>query len=382
MRNSSEIRLQRVVAYTCAILFALFSFTYIAFYQAPLLEMLYNHVATGKLEYNSIVVAGIVTAFLTVLAVWMNRFARFQREWTAIAYLPSSLILAFITDIDRSLFTGGYSLWGWCFVFIAGITVYLFLSFVLHRMLFEKIKNLAMSTNRILWRNFILMVLLFSLIGTLSSSEENIKREALVASHYKNGNIEKALRVGCNSLDASCELTALRAYIMAKEGILGERLFEYPMPYGVKALLPDKVQSSPLVPDSVYALIGSISCDDEDIVSFFENAARADSSSSAAREYALSALLLEKRLPEFKELLYEIDDSFEIDNLPKHYREALFLYSEMDSAYMPDFSDDSLSVAFDSLKNIESMYSDLVIRGNMVRKSFGRTYWWYFLYGY
>ena len=73
MRNSSEIRLQRVVAYTCATLFALFSFTFIAFYQAPLLEMMYNHVATGKLEYNNVVVAGVITAFLTLLAVWLCR---------------------------------------------------------------------------------------------------------------------------------------------------------------------------------------------------------------------------------------------------------------------------------------------------------------------
>ena len=52
-----------MVAYTCATLFSLFSFVYIACYQAPLLEMLYNHVATGKLEYNSAVVAAQIVNF-------------------------------------------------------------------------------------------------------------------------------------------------------------------------------------------------------------------------------------------------------------------------------------------------------------------------------
>lgn len=382
MRNSSEIRLQRVVAYTCATLFALFSFTFIAFYQAPLLEMMYNHVATGKLEYNNVVVAGVITAFLTLLAVWLNRFARFQREWTAMAYLPSSLMLAFITDIDRSLFTGDYSVWGWVFIFVAGTVVYLFLSFVLHRMLFEKIKNLAMSKNKILWRNFILMVLLFSLIGTLSSSEENIKREAFVASHYKNGEIAEALLIGYNSLDASPQLTALRAYVMAKEGVLGEKLFEYPQHYAAKALLPGKKQNSPLVPDSVFALIGAEPGNNEDVVGFLKGLAYADSASSVAKEYYLSALLLEKRLLEFKESLYGLNDSVDVGKLPKHYREALVLYSGIDSAYVPEFTDDSVILAFDSLRNTELEHDDFVVRSNMVRKSYGRTYWWYYLYGY
>ena len=381
MRNNSEKRLQRVVAYTCATLFALFSFTFIAFYQAPLLEMLYDHVATGKLEYNNMIVAAVITLFLTLLSLWLNSFARFQREWTAMAYLPSSLILAFITDINRSVFTGEASLMGWVCIFIIGIVIYVFLSFVLHRMLFEKIKNLAMSTNKTLWRNFILMVLLFSFIGTVSSSEENIKREALVASLYKKGDVTEALKVGYNSCDASPQLVALRAYIMAKDGILGDRLFEYPQPYGAKALLPGKQQDSPLVPDSVFALIGATP-GDGDAVTFLKNTAFADSANSAAKEYYLSALLLDKRLLDFKESLYELYNTVDIDTLPKHYREALVLYSVIDSTYLFHPSDNSIIAEFDSLKNIEQNNDDFVVRGNMVRKSFGRTYWWYYLYGY
>jgi hypothetical protein len=382
MRNNNERRLQRVVAYTCATLFSLFSFVYIACYQAPLLEMLYNHVATGKLEYNSAVVAAVITAFLTVLAVWLNRFARFQREWTAVAYLPSSLILAFVTDIDRFLFTGDSSIWGWVGLFILGILVYLFLSFVLHRMLFEKIKNLAMSTNKMLWRNLILLVLLFSLVGTISNGEENIKREALIASYYKKGEVENALNVGYNSLDASPQLTALRAYVMAKEGLLGEKLFEYPLTYGVKALLPGKVQDSPLVPDSVYTMLGAIPGENDDVITFLKGVANTDSASSAAKEYYLSALLLDKRLLEFKESLYLLNDTLDVDELPKHYREALVLYSGIDTTYVPDFTDKSIIASLDSLRDLELQHDDFLVRGNMVRQAYGRTYWWYFLYGY
>jgi hypothetical protein len=50
MKNKEEIRLQRVVMALCAILFAVFSFLFVAEYQSSLLELLYDKVATGKLS--------------------------------------------------------------------------------------------------------------------------------------------------------------------------------------------------------------------------------------------------------------------------------------------------------------------------------------------
>ena len=101
-----EKKLQRSVNLLCACVFAIYSFTFIAIYQSPLLEALYDKVATGKLNYNGYVVAATATTILLLLSWWMNKLARFQREWTAMAYLPASLLLAFITDIDRTIYTG------------------------------------------------------------------------------------------------------------------------------------------------------------------------------------------------------------------------------------------------------------------------------------
>ncbi|MBQ5616152.1 MAG: hypothetical protein IIU90_00175, partial [Bacteroidaceae bacterium] len=108
MKNKEEIRLQRVVMALCAILFAVFSFLFVAEYQSSLLELLYDKVATGKLEYNGYVAGGVISLALTLLALWINKYTGFKREWTAFAFMPSALILSFITDIDRSLYVGGY----------------------------------------------------------------------------------------------------------------------------------------------------------------------------------------------------------------------------------------------------------------------------------
>ena len=381
MRNKEEKRLQRVVALFCATLFALFSFLFVAVYQSPLLEALYDHVATGKLDYNGYLVAAVISPLLTLLALWLNRIAKFQREWTAMAYMPSALLLAFITDIDRSLYVGGWSSTSWIVIFSVAMFVYAALAFVLQRVLFEKIKNLAMSTNRMIWRNLILFVIMFCLAGTLSNGEENFKREALVASRYKGGNAEGALAVGYKSLDASRELTAMRAYILAKENSLGERLFEYPQLYGAEGLLPFAQQTSPLSPDSVATLLGDTIKENENTLGYLRRLAYADTLALAARDYYLSALLLEKEVIEFEAELTRMCGSYRADSLPKHYREALLLLKEFSSEYRLNLEDSVLNSKFRSLREVESKYDDALMRNNYVRKAFGRTYWWYFLYG-
>lgn len=381
MRNKEEKRLQRVVALFCATLFALFSFLFVAVYQSPLLEALYDHVATGKLDYNGYLVAAVISPLLTLLALWLNRIAKFQREWTAMAYMPSALLLAFITDIDRSLYVGGWSSTSWIVIFSVAMFVYAALAFVLQRVLFEKIKNLAMSTNRMIWRNLILFVIMFCLAGTLSNGEENFKREALVASRYKGGDAEGALAVGYKSLDASRELTAMRAYILAKENSLGERLFEYPQLYGAEGLLPFAQQTSPLSPDSVATLLGDTIKENENTLGYLRRLAYADTLALAARDYYLSALLLEKEVIEFEAELTRMCGSYRADSLPKHYREALLLLKEFSSEYQLNLEDSVLNSKFRSLREVESKYDDALMRNNYVRKAFGRTYWWYFLYG-
>ncbi len=381
MRGNEEKRLQRVVTPLCATLFALFAFFFVAKYQSPLIEALYNQVATGKLAYNGYFVGVVVSVALTVLALWLNRYARFQREWTALAYLPSTLILAFITDIDRTIYVGGHSYMGWVVVFAVGILVYALLSFVLQRILFEKIKNIAMGGGRMAWRNLIIFLLLFCLAGTLSNGEENFKREALAASRYADGDVEGALEVGYLSLDASRQLTAMRSYILGANNLVGERLFEYPQYYGANGLLPSVAMDSPLVPDSVYSLLGTRPAEGEGALAFLKRAASVDSASTAATDYYLSALLLERNLLEFKDELSRLYGNYSPDSLPKHYREALLLCSEFADDFEFESNDTLLRKQFAEMRELEQRYSDALVRNNYVRRSFGRTYWWYYLYG-
>lgn len=381
MRNKDEIRLQRVVMALCAILFATFSFLFIAKYQSPLLELMYEKVSTGKLQYNGYVLGACVTIMLTLLALWLNRFAGFKREWTAFSFIPSILILSFITDIGRSLYTGEYNYSKWIVAFSVGLFAYTSISFVIRRVLFAKIKNIAMSANRIIWRNLILFVILFTIVGFLSNGDENFKRESLIASYYKKGDTDNALKVGYSSKVSSKTLTTQRAYILAKEGLLGDKLFEYPQYYGVAGLIPDTIQTSPLVPDSVFVLLGLAPTPGEDAKEFIRRAMDVDSATNVVKDYYLSALLLDKQIVEFVDAVELFYPEVEKSGLPKHYQEALILYESIDgSPLYPDKTE--LHDFFDRFKAVEAQHDDLFVRSNYVRREFGRTYWWYFLYGF
>lgn len=380
MRNKEEIRLQRVVVALSATLFALFSFLFVAKYQSPLLELFYTRVATGKLEYNAYVAGASISIFLTLFALWLNRYTGFKREWTALSYIPSALLLAFITDIDRSLYTGEYNYSKWIIISLIGVFTYASFSYVLRRVLFAKIKNVAMSANRIVWRNLEIFVVLFSLVGFLSNGEENFKREALVESYYNKGDIKKALEVGYLSNTVSQTLVAQRAYILAKEGLMGEKLFEYPQPYASDALFPESVQVSPLVPDSVFSLIGINNVPGEKITVTLKRAVDSGLYTPAARDYYLSVMLIDRRLVEFVGAVAKLYPDVKVSELPKHYQEALVLYSNIDNPVL-DSDCNGMQELFNAFKTLEIQYDDPFVRANYMRRRFGRTYWWYYLYG-
>ena len=91
--------------------------------------------------------------------------------------------------------------------------------------------------------------------------------------------------------------------------------------------------------------------------------------------------MLEKEVIEFEAELARMCGSYRVDSLSKHYREALLLLKEFSSEYHLNLEDSVLNSKFRSLREVESKYDDALMRNNYVRKAFGRTYWWYFLYG-
>ena len=380
MKSAREIRLFRMVRIVCAVVFVIFAFTFLSIFQAPLLEVAYDITATGKLQYDENITAAIITFALLLVTLWLNKFAKFSREWEAMAYLPACVLLAFFTDIDRTIYTGGEFSWSWVWIALVVLFVYAFASWVLKRVLFMRIKDITRATNRIMWRNLLLLSILFSFTGFLSNCDENFKHEAMVYHYVKKGDYDKAQRVALRSFAASQELTAGRAYLLAHEGVLGEKLFTYPQYFGVAGLLPREELTSPLSAAMVYDFLKVKPQKGEETIKFLERALSVDTAAVAVKDYYLSALLLDKRLEEFADSLPRFYNVADTVNLPAHYKEAMLLCSKLFPDKELSFGDATLEKKYAELLKIEQEHQDILVRSNYVRKSFGNTYWWYYLY--
>ncbi len=379
MKSAREIRLFRMVRIICAIVFALFAFTYLSIHQGPLLEVVYDMTATGKLQYNANITAAVVTIVLLLLTLWINKFAKFNREWEALSYMPASIFLAFITDIDRSIYIETESSARWIWIGVAVIFIYTFSSWVLRRVLFMRIKDITRATNRIMWRNFLLFSIIFSVTGNLTNNDEDFKHECIVYHYTKKGETDKALKVAHRTLSASRELTAQRAYLLSCKGELGERLFTYPQYYGLQGLLLDEKQTSPITADTIYNHLKAKPMQGEETIEFLARAATTDTASTAVKEYYLAALLLDKRLQEFADTLPHFYNPADTATLPLHYQEALLLNSKLNNI-APPFEEKELETKYGQFTQIEKEYNTPHVRSNYARKQFGNTYWWYYIY--
>ena len=381
MRNAGEKRLQNFITFFCVLVFALFCFVFVAVYKSSEIEVVYDCVATGKLSYNGYVLSGVVTLLLSGLALWLNRFVGFRREWTAMAFLPSALVLAFLTDIDRSFFVGGKEYGGWYAAFTVGLLLYLLSSFVLNRMLPEKIKDPSMAANRIVWRNLILFVLMFLSVGCLSGGDKSFRREALQYKYLKKGDIDAALAVGEHSPIASQQLSAQRAYLLSVKGELAGHFFDYPVYFGAEGLLPALEKDAPINPDTIYSHIGGVRNSGESSLGYLSRVASSGEGVVAA-DYYLTALLAERRLVDFVDKVFEFYKVADCNKLPKHYKEALVLYSYIAPEFdvVPD--EPEMKKRFQDMMERAQECGDTFACSCLLHPFYGDTYWWYFFYGY
>ena len=172
----------------------------------------------------------------------------------------------------------------------------------------------------------------------------------------------------------------LRAYALSKVKRLGEDLFEYPLQGGSEALLPngESVKMLMLPTNEIQHYIGKSKKSSMKVVPYLELLERHHLGKSAIGDYLLCAYLLDKRLDDFVKLLpkyYEINA-----NLPKHYREALILYTHLRSQPSVTYTNNVMDADYEDYQTIAKKYPNTLVRKTKVRDIYGKTYWYYYQY--
>ena len=237
---------------------------------------------------------------------------------------------------------------------------------------------------------FALLLSLYLGIGAAATDLEHY--EMRTAQTLQEGKKIEPSRMEKHSLVTSQRLFAMRSYSMAKASRfgLGNQLFRQPVPQGKSELLliPNDAHQRLLFPvDSLYMRLGGLPRKDEAALSYFRRMAeeerlRMDSPTSfhslPALDYYLCALLLEGNLDIFsKEFLRLYPRSLRNKKLPIYFAEALFLYTHTRTRPILVFHDSAVEANWQDYSTMKTGQTDSTIRQNLLRRSYGQTYWWW-----
>ena len=340
---------------TCALLFIIFTFTYLYSYQADVLAMAQHVLSEGKTHYNATVGALLITSVLYLLQVAVMAVSRLVSRSHALTYFPSLLILAVLTDISPDIdhgFTFGHWLW------LCPLLLLLWACAVWVARQIQPYEPDSFSYglfSRTVWINVLTMTVMMTLVG-LTGSSNNVFHYRMTAERCIAGkDYEGALNAGSKSLETDSSLTMLRIYALAAQGKLPERLFEYPLVGESEAMRPNGTSVKMMLHnDQQLKLVVRTTPD-----------------------YRMCGHLLDRNLEAFA---CELVKRYDMRRLPKHYREAMTLYCHTRSTPIVVYSDPATEADYNEYKEMEKKYTNPHERQTALRDAFGKTYWYYYDY--
>ena len=366
----------------CAAYFAVFCFAFVLFTERDVLAQAQFQFSHGSTVYHPLISAFFCTLVLLLLGLLLDRVLNWlPLRMRAVAWFPSFLALGALTHWRLPLVSDGAEEASWWFLVPAILLWGLLLVFA--RIFFDTSKEHG-TFPTYAWPN-ILILLIFTAIS-VDFANTNIRTHRLLASvrMAHEGNWEGVLRQAKYEKHPSRQQSLLTALALSRQDQLGEQLFAFPQPYGIDGLLPQ--EGDTLLFHSTLQMVGKqlryLKTDRTTSDLFFEVADTLNVDSlhtlTPLRHYHLCALLLERRLDDFSQLLGRSYPSTPDSLLPAHYGQALALCAR-DSLPLPaDY------LRFDSLRRglspiLRSQSANE--REFQCRRAYGDTYWYYYFFG-
>ena len=298
LKNGSTVTI-RVM---CAIVFVLFSFCWLFFFQSDQLAMTQHVLSGGLTHYNALWGTLIIIAVLMLLQLIIYRIIRLNKRSHALTYVPSMMLLALVSEISRQIESGeGVSGWIWVLPVIA-LLVWAGVAAVAKLVQeIESDRDFSLFS-RPMWINALLMALQIICVAWIGNTNAvyhyRMQTETLLA----DGKYQKALEVGKRSLESDANLLMLRMYALARENALGERLFEYPISANVEQILPTSGRTRMYYcpEDSLWRFLGGRPAEAMTPMHFLDLLERRDSIvPRQVIDYKLCGLLIDRQIDRF-----------------------------------------------------------------------------------
>lgn len=381
-RNSSTVGIRLM----CAAVFLLFASLWLVRFQGDVLAAAQYVFSGGLTHYNRLLAPAVIIVCLQLLQIGAYAVFRLRKRSHALTYLPSMLLLAMLTDIGSD-FDLAHSSSAWWWVLPLVLISWVLVSWLAHGLQdVEPDQEPCDLFSRAMWINMLqmlLMILMVALVGNTNAVfHYRMKAEACLL----DGDWKGALHVGDESLESDANLQMVRMYALSRSGQLGERLFHYPVVASSSAMLPtDGASRTTLYPlDSLYRYFGAKPAVKMPPAHYLEAVVRKDSAAvDKVADYELCGLLIDRQLDAFVQKIgkyYAVEEQQDLDKLPRHYREALILYTHLRSNPVIIYHNAVMDEDFDNLQELESHYPDAMERKGKVEDLYHGTYWYYYEY--
>ena len=377
-----------VVRAVCAIVFCVFSFCYLYFYQSGVLSVAQHVLSGGQTYYSPFFGAMLMTIVLQAIQLVIFAVVRLAGRTHALTYLPSLTILAFVTDINSDI-DHNFSIGAWWWVFPVVMVLWVVVIYFAKGLNpFEKKDYRASLFSRTIFINLVLLSAMFIAVGTIGNSQPQFHYRAKAELALMDGDFHKALRYGNSSLDTDSSLTMVRAYALSRTHLLGDKLFSFPVSGTSNTLVPSVGNCRFLLysNDSVYRHLGAKPLPGLRGVPYLKALLRSGQATDAVADYLLCSYLVDRNLDGFISTLRAVDSVFAhspedaAKHLPRHYREALVLYNHIRSDRNVNYRDAVIEADYADMKSLESQYADRRERQLAVFMQFSQTYWYYYEY--
>ena len=366
-----------IIVIVCALVFIIFSFLWLYYFQADVLAVSQHVLSGGKTHYNRTIGALLITLVLFMLQRVVHAATHLPRSIHALTYFPSLFALTILSDvpadIDRHASFGhlywvvplGLLLWGAC-VWMAN-----------QLLAFSKDvkEDTGLFSNR-MWQNLLQLAAMIIAVPLLSNSNAVFHFTVHAEAALIEGDVDEALRVGKKSHETDENLTMLRAFALSEKGQLGESLFDYAVAGTSTDLLPLAGSKSRLrlMPDSLlWEHFGRQPEPFMSINRYLDSLETDTMATLAYRDYRLVGLLIDRQLDPFVAMLpryYVVNDS-----LPRSYREALQVYQYRNDTIL--YADTMMQNLWQEYKLLDSIPTPTERKIRAADK-FRNTYWYYY----
>ena len=365
----------------CAIIFSIFSFFWLYWFQSDLLYITQHILSEKKTHYNDFVGAILITGVLQGLQYFVNNLLRLGHHSHALSYVPSFLILAIVSDIypEQQQFFNHHH---WLIILPIALLLWGGLVWTIKQLsLFDGRRDNNHWVPRQLWINLLELNLMMFFVAMMGNTEVLAHYNAHMEKFLLRGNVDEALRTGSRSQQTDQRLTMLRSYALTQKGMLATNIFDFPIVGTGEDLLP--LNNSSVAPlllpyRNFYKPLGAQPIAFSSTYRYLDVLEGDSLATPAAKDYYLIGLLIDRKLDYFISHLQRYREI--TDELPKCYREALILYTHLRSnpsiVYHHPVLDEDWS-NFNRMKEAPLSYH---AQKRLIQEHYRSSYWYYYFF--